>query len=134
MAKKAARKSAKTAAPRAARKAPKKAAETRTARQAPEVLALVTGVMAAQAPAGSKTAKFSRIQVTVTLSGSGRTPQGDVLVWTPDDVPIESSGFGNQIKPLLMEVLKKLTAAYPSEPSITLGLDDKGELVPTGQA
>ena len=78
-----------------------------------------------------KTEKFSRLQLTITLNGKDATAQCDIVAAKDDETPYQSSGFGNKDKPLLLEVMRKLSTAYCSDDYITLGIDDQGGLVAT---
>jgi hypothetical protein len=100
-------------------------------RKESSLLAGVAAVMLVGPPV--RTAEFSRVQITLTLSGKKNSvPQCDIRASLDDGPPSESAGFGNAIKPLLMEVLRKLSLAYPGLPTITLGVDSNGDLIPTG--
>ena len=92
----------------------------------------IAAVMVVGPPVPIQTAQFSRFQITVTLTGKKNSvPQCDIRASLDDGPPSQSAGFGNAIKPLLQEVIHKLSLAYPGVATITLGVDGNGDLIPT---
>jgi hypothetical protein len=97
--------------------------------------AMAAGIMTVMLVAPPiQTDQFSQVQITITLTGKGKVPQCDIRASKDDGTSVQSSAFGNGIKPLLLEVMRKLGVAYPAQGHVTLGIDGNGGLIPTGES
>jgi hypothetical protein len=118
---------------KSSKRKPSKGARSQDTTKEMATRAAITGVVLLGPAAPIQTAQFSQFQITVTLTGKKNSvPQCDIRASLDDGPPSESAGFGNAIKPLLQEVIHKLSLAYPGLATITQGVDGNGDLIPTG--